>query len=92
MYGLNILKHDRIGRMTPYTSASVACFCGTLEAHRLHADMSGSARASMVPMIDMRAGKLYTLVTGANERRWDKMKDQLETVAQSFIVNTKYSG
>lgn len=36
------------------------------------------------------AGKLYTLVTGANERRWDRMKDQLETVAQSFVVNTKY--
>jgi hypothetical protein len=29
-------------------------------------------------------------VTGANERRWEKMKDQLETVAQSFVVNTKY--
>ena len=37
------------------------------------------------------AGKLYTLVTVANEKRWSKMKDQLETVAQSFVVSTKYN-
>ena len=60
--------------------------------HELHVDMSGMGRASLALTVDMRAGKLYTLVTGANERRWDKMKDQLETVAQSFVVNTKYSG
>ena len=44
----------------------------------------------MIVAAHVRTGKLYTLVTGANERRWDKMKDQLETVAQSFVVNTKY--
>ena len=54
--------------------------------------MSGMERGSPAYVVDLRAGKLYTMVTGANERRWDKMKDQLETVAQSFIVNTKYSG
>uniref|UniRef100_A0A0F7CYK7 PsbP-like protein 1 n=1 Tax=Francoa sonchifolia TaxID=23250 RepID=A0A0F7CYK7_9ROSI len=33
-------------------------------------------------------GKFYTLTTGANERRWDKMKDKLNTVVDSFkIVN-----
>ncbi|GAB4860904.1 phycocyanin alpha-subunit phycocyanobilin lyase [Ancistrocladus abbreviatus] len=31
-------------------------------------------------------GKLYTLTTGANERRWDKMKDRLYTVVDSFRV------
>ena len=36
------------------------------------------------------AGKLYTLVTGSNERRWDKVKDKLELVARSFVVSTKY--
>lgn len=33
-------------------------------------------------------GKFYTLTTGANERRWGKMKDKLQTVIDSFqIVN-----
>ena len=32
------------------------------------------------------AGKFYTLTTGANERRWDKMKDRLYTVIDSFRV------
>ncbi|XP_044509096.1 psbP-like protein 1, chloroplastic isoform X2 [Mangifera indica] len=31
-------------------------------------------------------GKFYTLTTGANERRWDKMKDRLQTVVESFKV------
>lgn len=32
------------------------------------------------------AGKFYTLTTGANERRWDKMKDRLQTVIESFKI------
>ncbi|CAK9147939.1 unnamed protein product [Ilex paraguariensis] len=33
-------------------------------------------------------GKFYTLTTGANERRWEKMKDRLHTIIDSFeIVN-----
>ncbi|CAI0443052.1 unnamed protein product [Linum tenue] len=31
-------------------------------------------------------GKLYTLTTGANERRWGKVKDQLQTIVESFKV------
>lgn len=31
-------------------------------------------------------GKLYTLTTGANERRWGKMKDKLHTVIDSFKI------
>ncbi|KAE8676359.1 PsbP-like protein 1 [Hibiscus syriacus] len=31
-------------------------------------------------------GKFYTLTTGANERRWDKMKDRLVTVVDSFKI------
>jgi photosystem II oxygen-evolving enhancer protein 2 len=41
-------------------------------------------------VVTVANGKLYTLVTGANERRWDKVKSQLETVARSFVVATKY--
>jgi hypothetical protein len=34
------------------------------------------------------AGKFYTLTTGANERRWSKMKDRLSTVVRSFnLIN-----
>ncbi|RAL54511.1 hypothetical protein DM860_001639 [Cuscuta australis] len=31
-------------------------------------------------------GKFYTLTTGANERRWQKMKDRLHTVVNSFQI------
>ncbi|KAL2329627.1 hypothetical protein Fmac_017208 [Flemingia macrophylla] len=31
-------------------------------------------------------GKFYTLTTGANERRWEKMKDRLQTVIESFKI------
>ncbi|KAG9453667.1 hypothetical protein H6P81_006571 [Aristolochia fimbriata] len=33
-------------------------------------------------------GKFYTLTTGANERRWEKMKDKLNTVVDSFKIFT----
>ncbi|PHT47621.1 PsbP-like protein 1, chloroplastic [Capsicum baccatum] len=32
------------------------------------------------------ARKFYTLTTGANERRWEKMKDRLHTVVDSFQI------
>ena len=32
------------------------------------------------------AGKFYTVTTGANERRWEKMKDKLHTVIDSFQI------
>lgn len=39
--------------------------------------------------ISIGNGKCYTLTTGANERRWGKMKDKLNTVVDSFqIVKT----
>ncbi|GLT31391.1 hypothetical protein SLA2020_061320 [Shorea laevis] len=31
-------------------------------------------------------GKFFTLTTGANERRWDKMKERLYTVVDSFKI------
>ncbi|WVZ06889.1 hypothetical protein V8G54_020235 [Vigna mungo] len=30
--------------------------------------------------------KFYTLTTGANERRWEKMKERLQTVIESFKI------
>ena len=36
------------------------------------------------------AGKFYTLTTGANEFRWDKMKDRLKTVLASFEVVDRF--
>ncbi|KAJ8452245.1 hypothetical protein Cgig2_006050 [Carnegiea gigantea] len=37
-------------------------------------------------VICINNGKLYTLMTGAKERRWDKMKDRLFTIIDSFKV------
>ncbi|KAF0921637.1 hypothetical protein E2562_011385 [Oryza meyeriana var. granulata] len=34
-------------------------------------------------------GKFYTLTTGANERRWEKMKDRLHTVVDSFKIEAR---
>ncbi|KAL1541698.1 phycocyanin alpha-subunit phycocyanobilin lyase [Salvia divinorum] len=31
-------------------------------------------------------GRFYTVTTGANERRWEKMKDRLKTVVDSFQI------
>ncbi|XP_020160647.1 psbP-like protein 1, chloroplastic [Aegilops tauschii subsp. strangulata] len=39
--------------------------------------------------ITIANGKFYTLATGANERRWDKMKDRLHTIVDSFKIETK---
>uniref|UniRef100_A0ACD5TTL3 Uncharacterized protein n=1 Tax=Avena sativa TaxID=4498 RepID=A0ACD5TTL3_AVESA len=39
--------------------------------------------------ITIANGKFYTLATGANERRWDKMKDRLRTIVDSFKIETK---
>ncbi|KDP37390.1 hypothetical protein JCGZ_08401 [Jatropha curcas] len=36
--------------------------------------------------ISIGNGKFYTITTGANERRWDKMKDKLHTVVDSFKI------
>ncbi|KAK4778085.1 hypothetical protein SAY87_018272 [Trapa incisa] len=37
--------------------------------------------------ISIGNGKLYTLTTGSNERRWEKMKDKLRTVIDSFEIS-----
>lgn len=40
------------------------------------------------PTAAARTGKFYTLTTGANEKRWGKMKDKLNTTIRSFsLVN-----
>ncbi|KAE9604940.1 hypothetical protein Lal_00036794 [Lupinus albus] len=31
-------------------------------------------------------GRFYTLTTGSNERRWEKMKDRLQTITDSFKI------
>ncbi|XP_008233568.1 PREDICTED: psbP-like protein 1, chloroplastic [Prunus mume] len=36
--------------------------------------------------ISIGNGKFFTLTTGANERRWGKMKDKLHTVVDSFKI------
>lgn len=43
-----------------------------------------------IAVVTIANGKLYAMVTGANEQRFDKIKDRLELVARSFVVSTKY--
>ena len=38
-----------------------------------------------------RAGNFYTLVTGSNERRWDKIRPRLEEIAKSFTVVDRFA-
>ncbi|KAJ7971317.1 PsbP-like protein 1 [Quillaja saponaria] len=38
--------------------------------------------------ISISNGKFYTLTTGANERRWGKMKDKLQTIIDSFKISS----
>ena len=35
-------------------------------------------------VVAVSGGRFYTLTTGANERRWGKIKDKLTTVVRSF--------
>eukprot|EP01025_Chloroclados_australasicus_P045852 TRINITY_DN5047_c0_g1_i1.p1 TRINITY_DN5047_c0_g1~~TRINITY_DN5047_c0_g1_i1.p1 ORF type:complete len:254 (+),score=22.45 TRINITY_DN5047_c0_g1_i1:58-762(+) len=44
-----------------------------------------------IAVIAVANGKFYTLTTGANERRWNKMKDKIKTVANSFSVFPVFS-
>ncbi|KAF9596586.1 hypothetical protein IFM89_012709 [Coptis chinensis] len=37
-------------------------------------------------LLEAKRGKFYTLTTGSNERRWEKMKDKLNTVIDSFKI------
>ncbi|KAB1217956.1 PsbP-like protein 1, chloroplastic [Morella rubra] len=37
--------------------------------------------------ISIANGKFYTLTTGANERRWEKMKDKLHEIVDSFKIS-----
>jgi len=35
-------------------------------------------------------GKLYTLETGSNERRWNRMQDKVKQVVKSFVVSDRF--
>lgn len=41
-------------------------------------------------IVTVANGRFYTLTTGANEKRWGKMKPRLELVCDSFEVNNVY--
>lgn len=36
------------------------------------------------------AGKFYTLLTGANEKRWGRMAGKIKTVVSSFEVEDRF--
>ena len=41
-------------------------------------------------VVTVANGRFYALTTGANEKRWSKMKDRLELVCDSFEVVNVY--
>ncbi|RRT66913.1 hypothetical protein B296_00039751 [Ensete ventricosum] len=57
-------------------------FFGSL-SHSNSASCKGKIRFFFLAFL---AGKFYTLTTGANERRWGKMKDKLHEVVDSFKI------
>lgn len=65
-----------LGVRTPHAWGLTACVSCLLLLPRL------------LPAAATTAGKFYTLTTGANEKRWGKMKDKLATMIKSFsLVN-----
>lgn len=51
----------------------------------------GSVDATELLAAHWLAGNFYTLVTGANERRWDKIRPRLEEIAKSFTVVDRFA-
>ena len=43
-----------------------------------------------VASVTIANGKLYTLETGSNERRWGRMADKIKTVVKTFEVSDRY--
>ncbi|KAK9805465.1 hypothetical protein WJX73_010781 [Symbiochloris irregularis] len=74
---LNVKKREDNGRL--YYEFEFASKANTYIRHALAAVTIGN-------------GKFYTLATGANEKRWDKMKERLEDVVASFQVSDRYTG
>ena len=62
------------------------------EVHSCWATKAALHRYSCGTLVKLMlcAGKFYTLATGSNERRWNKMKPRLEQVVQSFEVQNRY--
>lgn len=48
------------------------------------ADVGPVLKRHQLATVGISQGRLFLLTTGANERRWDKMKNKLEIVAKSF--------
>lgn len=47
--------------------------------------MCASACAVFVLYVHL-TGNFYTLTTGSNEKRWNRVKDRLETTVRSFSL------
>ncbi|RZR96189.1 hypothetical protein BHM03_00025166 [Ensete ventricosum] len=41
---------------------------------------------SITTVLDFLEGRYYTLVVGANERRWTRLRNKLKVVADSFKI------
>ncbi len=56
----------------------------------LHCLCAG-CRRSLSEALGGLPGNFYTLVTGANERRWGKVRPRLEEIAKSFTVVDRFA-
>lgn len=63
----------------------VAGVCGVPPPPNMHRAPTHRALACCL-LLGGAAGTFYTLTTGANERRWGKMKDKLQTTVRSFSL------
>mmetsp|Transcript_12370 Transcript_12370/g.45130 ORF Transcript_12370/g.45130 Transcript_12370/m.45130 type:complete len:237 (+) Transcript_12370:44-754(+) len=48
-------------------------------------DFDSGLQRHALATIAISRGKFYTLITGAESRRWNKVADKLQTVARSFV-------
>ncbi len=76
-------------------SVLLACMCSPRGVQEHQQRKAPQAHAADVlgayQMCYARAGNFYTLVTGANERRWDKIRPRLEEIAKSFTVVDRFA-
>lgn len=86
----NYFEFEFTSKSSKYTRHSLAVVAAANGEGGVRAGWAGACRAAGTPPhgVLMNAacatGKFYTMTTGANERRWGKVKDRLETSVRSF--------
>ncbi|RWW70189.1 hypothetical protein BHE74_00022144 [Ensete ventricosum] len=72
-----------------HRSAAAASFivrASSTDASLTEKGMLGLAFRCITTVLDFLEGRYYTLVVGANERRWTRLRNKLKVVADSFKI------